>query len=65
MTLTQLLANTTSRELTEWQAYFRLENEKHEESKNKTAGKVTSKDPKMLSEAIKMQLAPMKAPTEG
>ena len=62
MTLGQLLANTTSQELSEWQAYFRVENERLEEArdKQKTPGKVTADNPKALSAALKAQLAPYK-----
>ena len=59
MTVSQLLKNTDSNELSEWQAYIKMENRKMDDSK-KPAGKVTAK-PATLSEAIKAQLAPKKA----
>ena len=37
MTRQQLLANTTSLELTEWMSYFRLESVEQEQSKDKAA----------------------------
>lgn len=61
MTVQQLLANTDSKELSEWQAFFKLENKRFEEEKKKKPGQVTSKDPAMLSEALKAQLATKKA----
>lgn len=65
MTVQTLLATTTSHELAEWQAYFRVENERHDEqakeAEAKRKGKVTAKDPAMLSEALKMQLSTKKA----
>jgi hypothetical protein len=65
MTVRQLLSSLDSRELTEWQCYITLENERmkerQEEARNKQSGKVAAKDPSMLSEALKAQLAPKKA----
>ena len=59
MTVQMLLANTTSRELAEWQAYFKIQNEEHEkqQSKRKEPGKVTADSSQDLSEALKAQLA--------
>jgi len=61
MTVQMLLANTTSRELAEWQAYFKIQNEEHKKQKAKreNPGKVTvtADNPQDLSEAIKAQLA--------
>jgi len=65
MTVQTLLATVTSREISEWQAFFKLENERHDEQQKeaeaKRKGKVTAKDPAMLSEALKMQLSTKKA----
>jgi len=65
MTVQTLLATTSSREIAEWQAFFRVENERQDEQQKeaeaKRTGKVTAKDPAMLSEALKMQLATKKA----
>lgn len=59
MTVQMLLANTTSRELAEWQAYFKIQNEEHkkQKAKRKEPGKVTADNPQDLSEALKAQLA--------
>jgi hypothetical protein len=59
MTVSQLLQNTDSNELSEWQAYIKMENRKLEDAKTPTTGKVTAA-PTKLSEAIKAQLAPKK-----
>ncbi len=61
MTVRQLLENLDSLELTEWRAYLQIVQEEQEktmsEAQAKRDGKVTAKDPKMLSEALKAQLA--------
>ena len=59
MTVQTLLATSTSRELSEWQAYFKLQNEEHEKqkAKRKEPGKVTADSSQDLSEALKAQLA--------
>lgn len=66
MTVGQLLANISSRELAEWQAYFRVENKRHEAArkKGKKDGKVTADDPN-FSEVLKAQFAPKKAQKTG
>jgi hypothetical protein len=65
MTVRQLLENADSRELAEWQAYFTLERRQQEEQARKAeagrTGKVQVKaEPRMLSEALKAQLATKK-----
>ncbi len=61
MSVKYLLATTDSRELTEWQAFFKIQNEQMEEARSKKSGKVKPKDPVVLSEALKAQLAPLKS----
>jgi len=61
MTVKQLLENLDSRELSEWGAFFKIENEDLEEKRNTKSGQVKTKDPVTLSEALKAQLAPKKA----
>jgi len=59
MTVQTLLATSTSRELAEWQAFLKIQNEenKKQQSKRKEPGKVTADNSQDLSEALKAQLA--------
>ena len=43
MTVRQLLSNANAHELAEWQAFFKIENERHDEVMGKRPKKVKSK----------------------
>lgn len=69
MSVRQLLDSMDSRELSEWQAFFRLEHQMQDEARkdaeSKRLGKVTATDPGSMSNLLMAQLAPLKEPTGG